>query len=1158
MALAVVGLAACAADPGGGTGSGGAGGDPGERRDAGALDLPDATGATGGQGSGGAATGGDTGGSAAGGEAAGGSTGGAAGGGPTGDASVASLDGGAPDARLVPDMAAGPTCAGHPIIDLNDWLAANEAYDGTTEGAAAGLAASCGGAAGGEVVFQYRVLEPLDRLVIRTDFPETVAPTVLYVREACEVPDDLACNRGSPAQPGTRVTLEAPTPGLYYIVVDQGARDTPGAFRLAVEANAAAACRDTDDNDGDGLVDLADPGCVEAADESEVDPDEVPECADGIDNDGNELIDYPADPQCAAAGVAREGPLCALDLPVVEVGLGGGVFPTDFATAGVDLAQGRCNFEAVPEVLFAVSLDREANVQVINRSLQAGRVFVTLFARRACDDANSEIGCSDPFTGNLSLAALPAGDYFVFAEPSLRAGIPVGAVVSADIEFIVTPTRPTCSDTIDNDRDGVTDLEDPGCRDARDEDEADPVVRPFCANGQDDDGDGAADFPDDDGCTGAGDVCEGTGDDLCDGVCQDVEANVNHCGRCGRACDPGVPCIEGRCGALRSVVMLCGGSGRSPQEFIRGDLAEAEMRVVEGCAPDADTQALLVTRGGSGQFRQNLGVIRPWLEDGGQVLTEYNIAHDIYNAVFNANVPQGNRNGGCQDNVQPAVQLSPEDPFWQDNVFAAVPNGATGCGHAIRGDLMEDFVPLGGWDANNVSLGYVDVSAGRLWLVEADWQDSEQAFTDTSRDLMAYMIAGGRAAAPGVACANGRDDDRDGLRDLADPGCADAEDADEADPPVLPACGNRADDDRDGRVDYPADPGCGAAGDVDEADPDPLPACANGADDDRDGRQDYPLDPGCDAAGDPTEVAPARAPACANGLDDDADGRADYPDDLDCTHAADLSEVGAGEPPPRCADTRDNDLDGLTDAEDPGCTDADDDDEADPGPEVLQLCANGEDDDGDGAIDWPADDGCAAAGDPCEEVGFIQCDGACYDGRADPSNCGACGTACAEGVECIDGFCGGLYYVAGIQTNLPEATLNGWRVCHRDTYGNVAPLDGIIAACNGRFTALGCRPPGAVDFTVLAMGETAEVFTDTGDQNNAVHEHNGVNWYYSRSWSMGFIPVGTLPNRNSCDTNNDQAEQRLCWHTGGGNLNPGWRCGAQMPGDWERVIYTAQ
>ena len=42
-----------------------------------------------------------------------------------------------------------------------------------------------------------------------------------------------------------------------------------------------------------------------------------------------------------------------------------------------------------------------------------------------------------------------------------------------------------------------------------------------------------------------------------------------------------------------------------------------------------------------------------------------------------------------------------------------------------------------------MSLGYIDVGNGRLWLVESDWQDTQNTFTDVSRDLMAYMIANG-------------------------------------------------------------------------------------------------------------------------------------------------------------------------------------------------------------------------------------------------------------------------------------------------------------------------------------------------------------------------------------------------------------------------------
>lgn len=46
-------------------------------------------------------------------------------------------------------------------------------------------------------------------------------------------------------------------------------------------------CNDEDDNDGDGLIDLEDPGCGGDPDND----DENPQCADGIDNDGDGLID---------------------------------------------------------------------------------------------------------------------------------------------------------------------------------------------------------------------------------------------------------------------------------------------------------------------------------------------------------------------------------------------------------------------------------------------------------------------------------------------------------------------------------------------------------------------------------------------------------------------------------------------------------------------------------------------------------------------------------------------------------------------------------------------------------------------------------------------------------------------------------------------------
>ena len=66
---------------------------------------------------------------------------------------------------------------------------------------------------------------------------------------------------------------------------------------------APPACDDGLDNDGDSLADLADPGCLDAADPSE--QDAALACDDGIDNDGDSLADL-ADPGCAGAGDPSE------------------------------------------------------------------------------------------------------------------------------------------------------------------------------------------------------------------------------------------------------------------------------------------------------------------------------------------------------------------------------------------------------------------------------------------------------------------------------------------------------------------------------------------------------------------------------------------------------------------------------------------------------------------------------------------------------------------------------------------------------------------------------------------------------------------------------------------------------------------------------------
>jgi subtilisin family serine protease len=67
-------------------------------------------------------------------------------------------------------------------------------------------------------------------------------------------------------------------------------------------------CSNGLDDDGDGLIDLEDPGCDGAEDRSERAPDVT--CDDGEDNDGDGFTDFPEDPGCSHAAAQLEDPKC--------------------------------------------------------------------------------------------------------------------------------------------------------------------------------------------------------------------------------------------------------------------------------------------------------------------------------------------------------------------------------------------------------------------------------------------------------------------------------------------------------------------------------------------------------------------------------------------------------------------------------------------------------------------------------------------------------------------------------------------------------------------------------------------------------------------------------------------------------------------------------
>ena len=151
----------------------------------------------------------------------------------------------------------------------------------------------------------------------------------------------------------------------------------------------------------------------------------------------------------------------------------------------------------------------------------------------------------------------------------------------------------------------------------------------------------------------------------------------------------------------------------------------------------------------------------------------------------------------------------------------------------------------------------------------------------------------------------------------------------------------------------------------------------------------------------------------------------------------------------------------------------------------------------------------------------------------------------------------------GIRTDLTEAEVvaGSFVPCYAANYSDNRPLENILGACNQDVLLMGCRQVGNASLQVAAMGLRDEVVFDVGDGNQAFHEHNGVSWYFSQNASWGFFATGTGVNRNSCDTANAEADRRLCWHTGGANINNGWRCGADtgLSGEnWQRVVYQRE
>ncbi|CAF1073897.1 unnamed protein product [Adineta steineri] len=149
----------------------------------------------------------------------------------------------------------------------------------------------------------------------------------------------------------------------------------------------------------------------------------------------------------------------------------------------------------------------------------------------------------------------------------------------------------------------------------------------------------------------------------------------------------------------------------------------------------------------------------------------------------------------------------------------------------------------------------------------------------------------------------------------------------------------------------------------------------------------------------------------------------------------------------------------------------------------------------------------------------------------------------------------------GVQLNLDPSSLpSGWSLCYNATYADTmvsTVVATVLSTCNKNKLLLGCRPVANTILTVAAMGNRADVLYNCSSARNCTHVANGVGWYFSDSYSWGFVSGSDTVIRNTCDEGTGDDAYRLCWHT----LSVGgYRCGSALcstDSTWAKVIYHA-
>ncbi|OGJ74039.1 hypothetical protein A2217_00110 [Candidatus Peribacteria bacterium RIFOXYA2_FULL_55_28] len=594
-----------------------------------------------------------------------------------------------------------------------------------------------------------------------------------------------------------------------------------------------------------------------------------------------------------------------------------------------------------------------------------------------------------------------------------------------------------CGDGVDNDGDGATDYpNDFSCSSSTDNDETNPKAE--CGDGMDNDGNGLIDFPNDPGCSTKQDNDEDGYDAQCsDGLDNDGDGATDFSGG-DFSCSSGSDNDETNPKALCQDGLDNDGDGLT--DFPNDPGCSSKQDNDEYNAPVNDADCVGISAPSSVIAGSTFNGTITMRNTGTSTWTSSSLYRiGTQNPQDNTRWGANNRAAISPSTVAPGQSTvstypatAPSTPGTYSFDWKMVQDGTEWFGETCTKSIQVTPAPQCSDGLDNDGDGAMDFSGG-------DFSCSSATDTDETN--------------PKSECQDGLDNDGNGIIDFPnDPGCSSKQDNDEDG--FDPQCSDGLDNDGDGATDFSGgDFSCSSSSDNDETNP--KAQCQDGLDNDSDGLIDFPNDPGCSSKQDnvesPQNVAtltvsksgPATAipgdtliysvvvqntssiPASQVEVVDPAHGTngqtvfqpsqsssqcvgqggaicylpslgpnqtvtltlAFRTQNINCGEAINNIAIAGAQYVPevtsnivttrmecdQCSDGEDNDGDGATDyPDDFSCSSDTDDDETNPKSE----CQDGLDNDGNGLIDFPNDPGCSSKQDN-DEDGF---DPQCNDG----------------------------------------------------------------------------------------------------------------------------------------------------------------------------------